>query len=111
MEFCPECGMMLQFQLPNLGRPSRFKCPACPYVYYLDKNVKIKKNIHLPKASVDPIFTQEDIMNGQKIDGHCLNCGHGKLVFQELQIKSVDEPITKIYWCLNDKCKHTWRED
>ena len=39
MEFCPTCGNMLQYELPYMGRPSRFYCPTCPYVCYIENRV------------------------------------------------------------------------
>ncbi|KAE9445759.1 hypothetical protein C3L33_22347, partial [Rhododendron williamsianum] len=42
---------------------------------------------------------------------NCPNCGHGKAVFQQLQIRSADEPMSTFYLCLNEKCGHQWRED
>lgn len=41
----------------------------------------------------------------------CPNCSHDKAAYTEFQTRSADEPASIFYQCLNDKCKHNWRED
>ncbi|XP_052491358.1 DNA-directed RNA polymerase III subunit RPC10 isoform X2 [Gossypium raimondii] len=70
MEFCPTCGNMLQYELPHMGRPSRFFCPTCPYVCHLENKVKIKRRQHLVKKEIEPVFNKEDMkMGGSETDG------------------------------------------
>lgn len=108
MEFCPTCGTMLQYELPHMDRPSRFSCPACPYVCNMESRVsnmhlrlslpfwaipipkcvrdflhfggfffKKKKNIQvkikrkqpLSKKEIQPIFTQDAMMEGPQTEG------------------------------------------
>ncbi|PPR82824.1 hypothetical protein GOBAR_AA37889 [Gossypium barbadense] len=69
MEFCPSCGNMLQYELPHMGRPSRFFCPTCPYVCHLENKVKIKRRQHLVKKEIEPVFNKEDMkMGGSETD-------------------------------------------
>ncbi|KAF5747229.1 hypothetical protein HS088_TW06G01410 [Tripterygium wilfordii] len=111
MEFCPTCGMMLQFQLPNMGRPSRFACPACPYVCHIDNKVKIKRRQALVKKEIEPVFSKDDMLKGSETEATCPACNHGRALYHQMQVRSADEPMTTFYYCLNERCKHQWRED
>ncbi|KAJ0113515.1 hypothetical protein Patl1_00646 [Pistacia atlantica] len=132
MEFCPTCGSMLQYELPHLDRPSRFACPSCPYVCNMESRVKIKRKQRLVKKEIQPIFTQDAMMDGPQTEGvfsvlhfdfyllfsgfnlfaflTCPNCKFGKAVYHELQTRSADEPMTIFYMCANKNCKHRWNE-
>ncbi|KAK6260508.1 zinc finger protein [Theobroma cacao] len=112
MEFCPTCGNMLQFELPHMGRPSRFVCPTCPYVCQLENKVKIKRRQHLVKKEIEPVFNSDDMkIGGAETDATCPapNCGFGRAYFSQIQIRSADEPATTFYQCL--RCEKRWRED
>ncbi|XVF22337.1 hypothetical protein REPUB_Repub12eG0163700 [Reevesia pubescens] len=75
MEFCPTCGNMLQYELPQMGRPSRYFCPTCPYVCHLENKVKIKRRQHLVKKEIEPVFNKEDMkMGGSETDGNLIFC-------------------------------------
>ncbi|GKU87897.1 hypothetical protein SLEP1_g2224 [Rubroshorea leprosula] len=107
MEFCPTCGTLLQYERAT---PSRFFCPACPYVCYLESNVKIKRRQHLVKKEIEPVFTKEEMKaGGAETDATCPFCGYGRALFKQMQIRSADEPASTIYECL--KCEKIWRED
>jgi len=41
----------------------------------------------------------------------CPHCNFGRACFQQIQIRSADEPATTFYFCLNEKCGRMWRED
>ncbi|XP_047960785.1 DNA-directed RNA polymerase III subunit RPC10-like [Salvia hispanica] len=108
MEFCPTCGSMLLYQLPQLGHPARFTCPTCPYVCNIESQVKIKRHVRLVKKTMDPIFTKEDRRNFQETKESCPACNHDKAGFIQVQTRSADEPMTIFYECR--KCEYTWRE-
>ncbi|MQM10334.1 hypothetical protein Taro_043227 [Colocasia esculenta] len=40
MEFCPTCGMLLQYEPAKSGQKSRFFCPTCPYIYSIHAKVR-----------------------------------------------------------------------
>ncbi|XP_057981503.1 uncharacterized protein LOC131166896 [Malania oleifera] len=111
MEFCPSCGMFLRYELPHLGRPARFYCSTCPYVCYIENKVKIKRKQRLVKKEIEPIFSSDDMENGPVTEATCPQCDHGKAAYQQMQIRSADEPMTTFYSCLNKNCRHVWRED
>uniref|UniRef100_A0A2P2J5K0 DNA-directed RNA polymerase subunit n=1 Tax=Rhizophora mucronata TaxID=61149 RepID=A0A2P2J5K0_RHIMU len=112
MEFCPTCGMLLRYEYPDMGRSARFYCPSCPYVCSIDSRVKIKRKQRLVKKEVEPVFTLEDMMKGgSETEATCPHCNFGRARYQQLQIRSADEPATTFYYCLNEKCSRMWRED
>ncbi len=41
----------------------------------------------------------------------CKKCGRYNVMFQEIQMRSIDEPPTIFYLCTNYKCNATWRVD
>ncbi|KAG5009795.1 hypothetical protein AAZX31_07G124300 [Glycine max] len=110
MEFCPTCGNMLQYELPYMGRPSRFFCSACPYVCLIENRVEIKRKQRLVSKEIEPIFSEDDMTNAASTEATCPFCGHGKAAFKEFQTRSADEPATLFYKCLNNECKKQWRE-
>ncbi|KAF9671097.1 hypothetical protein SADUNF_Sadunf12G0012000 [Salix dunnii] len=112
MEFCPTCGMLLRYEQPNMGQAGRFYCPTCPYFASIESRVKIKRKQKLAKKELEPIFTLEDMKKGgAETDATCPHCNFGRACFQQIQIRSADEPATTFYFCLNDKCGRMWRED
>lgn len=94
-----------------MGRPAVFSCPTCPYVCHIESKVKIKRKQHLVKKEIDPVFTKGDMSNWPTTEVSCPECGFGKAAFQQLQIRSADEPMSIFYYCLNDNCGRQWRED
>ncbi|KAF5451772.1 hypothetical protein F2P56_026846 [Juglans regia] len=111
MEFCPTCGNMLQYELPHMGRPSRFFCPTCPYVCHIETKVKIKKKQRLVKKELEPVITEDDMKNASHTDATCPRCGHGRAAYVQFQTRSADEPATTFYTCLNETCRIKWRDD
>ncbi|RDX94224.1 hypothetical protein CR513_23412, partial [Mucuna pruriens] len=63
MEFCPTCGNMLQYELPFMGRHSRFVCSTCPYVCQIENRVKIKRRQRLVRKEIEPIVSSDDMRN------------------------------------------------
>ncbi|XP_054783542.1 uncharacterized protein LOC129290689 isoform X1 [Prosopis cineraria] len=69
MEFCPTCGTLLQYELPYMCRPSRFFCPTCPYVCYVENKVKIKRKHRLVRKEIEPVISQDDMKGAPTADG------------------------------------------
>ncbi|CAN1157103.1 DNA-directed RNA polymerase III subunit RPC10 [Linum perenne] len=112
MEFCPTCGVLLRYELPNMGQPARFYCRTCPYICSIQGRVKIKRKLQLAKKEFEPVFTLDDMMKGgSETEATCPHCNFGKARFQQVQTRSADEPATTFYFCLNEKCSRMWRED
>ncbi|XP_071909736.1 DNA-directed RNA polymerase III subunit RPC10-like isoform X2 [Coffea arabica] len=83
MEFCPTCGMLLQYELPHMDSPARFFCPTCPYVCHIDSKVKIKRKHRLVKKELDPIISKDDELdNLPETEGWCrFNLGKASLSY------------------------------
>ncbi|KAL8114033.1 uncharacterized protein LOC141668609 [Apium graveolens] len=111
MEFCPTCGILVQFELPYMDRPGRLYCPACPYVCNIEPKVKIKRKHKLVTKQTDPVIENDDFKNAATTEAKCPQCGFGKAAYQQFQTRSADEPMTIFYWCMNEKCRARWRED
>ncbi|KAL6124011.1 hypothetical protein ACLB2K_076527 [Fragaria x ananassa] len=107
MDFCPDCGGMLQYELPNM-HAARFFCPTCPYVAYMENRGEIRRREALVKKEIQPIINLNDFTNAPKTEETCPACGHKEAAFREQQTRSADEASTKFYRCLNDDCKHAW---
>ncbi len=46
-----------------------------------------------------------------KSSDKCRKCGENNVMYQEIQMRSIDEPATVFFQCSNYKCKATWRVD
>ncbi len=42
MEFCPTCANLLLIENARMGKPLRFFCPTCPYIFPIER--KVSKN-------------------------------------------------------------------
>ena len=105
MHFCPPCGNLLQLEAVESGN-LRFYCQTCPYVYMLKTSV----------SSEVPARTQGGrrragraggVKNADQTDANCPKCTSRRAYFQQLQIRSADEPMTAFYKCV--ECGFRWR--
>lgn len=105
MYFCPHCGNMLQ--LENMSG-LRFFCQTCPYIHRLA--AKVESEVWLDRKGVDDVLGGTDAWkNADQTDATCPRCSHHRAYYQQLQIRSADEPMTTFYKCVS--CGHRWRED
>ncbi|GAB2271318.1 hypothetical protein Dimus_006159 [Dionaea muscipula] len=93
MDFCPTCGNLLQYDT------ARLFCRACPYVYPIKNETKIRRAIPLPKKEEAPKPNKE-----RKVT--CPKCSRDKPEYHEEQIESADEPNATFYRC--PECSHEW---
>ncbi|CAM9827454.1 unnamed protein product [Chrysoparadoxa australica] len=110
MMFCPTCHnlLMVESTTPG-GRGQRFCCQTCPYIHYLGKGGKVAKKLKLVKKGLDDILGGEEAWtNVDKTETKCPACDHGEAFFNQIQLRSADEPMTTFYKCV--KCKHQWNE-
>ncbi|EOD31001.1 hypothetical protein EMIHUDRAFT_63678 [Emiliania huxleyi CCMP1516] len=106
MHFCPHCGSMLQ--LESISDRLRFFCQTCPYVHQL--TTRVKSEMLLDRKEVDDVLGGPDAWkNADQADASCPRCSHHRAYYQQLQIRSADEPMTTFYKCV--ECGHRWRED
>ena len=106
MHFCPPCGNLLQLEHVEDGM--RFYCQTCPYVYKLQ--ARVVAEVPLEHKAVDDVLGgPEAWKNADQTDAHCPKCTNLRAYYQQLQIRSADEPMTTFYKCT--ECGHRWRED
>jgi len=103
--FCPSCGNLLLTD--TTSHKTRLKCRACEYL--LDFVGTKKQSVPVYPLEVNYIASEENSLDFvNKTEAKCENCGHNEAYYQELQIRSADEPATLFFMCV--KCKHQWRE-
>ena len=106
MHFCPPCGNLLL--LENVDGDLRFFCQTCPYIYKVTN--KVATEMPLERKAIDDIMGgSEAWKNADQTDATCPKCGAHRAYYQQLQIRSADEPMTTFYRCVS--CGHNWRED
>ncbi|KNE68365.1 transcription factor S [Allomyces macrogynus ATCC 38327] len=102
--FCPQCGNMLALE-EDPGQ--RFACRTCPYIYPITK--KLATRSYMKKKEVDDVMSKEKGWeNVPAIDMTCPKCENPRAFFQQIQIRSADEPMSLFFKCCN--CDHTWME-
>ena len=132
MHFCPPCGNLLQLE-SDAGR-LRFYCQTCAYVFALKATVS--SEVPLEHKAVDDVLGgPEAWKNADQTDAvrrrhqrarlaqtltragsisrsrgqNCPKCTNRRAYYQQLQIRSADEPMTTFYKCT--ECGMRWRED
>jgi len=106
--FCSACGALL----PNLPeRGNTIICRACQYAApvdtFLGKETKYTVFFNKRETSKKKKETEEE--EGPTIDRKCPKCGHGKMSYAALQLRSADEGQTVFFTCL--KCKYKESEN
>lgn len=103
--FCPSCGNLLLINATAQG--TQLKCRSCKFL--MDYQGQRIQNAEIEPLDVASLTIKEDdFTSTQKTEVKCEVCGNNEAFFQEIQIRSADEPATIFYCCTN--CKHTWRE-
>lgn len=107
MEFCPECG--------NLMNPERrdgevfLVCTNCDYEEEKGESAdESYKKVEEREKKEETAVIEEDDESHPKTSKKCPECGHEKAYWWMHQTRSADEPTTRFYRCV--KCGHTWRE-
>ena len=106
MHFCPSCSNLLLLENPD--GMMRFYCQTCPYTYKLKATVS--SEVPLEHKAVDDVLGgAEAWKNADQTDANCPKCTNRRAYYQQLQIRSADEPMTTFYKCT--ECGMRWRED
>ncbi|CAM6023129.1 unnamed protein product [Sphagnum balticum] len=109
MEFCPTCANLLLIENARMGKPLRFFCPTCPYIFPIER--KISKKLVLKQKEVADVLGGEDAWkNVDRTAVTCPQCSYGQAYFMQIQIRSADEPMTTFYKCCNSDCAFNWKE-
>ena len=103
--FCPSCGNLLLIE--QTEDRVQLKCRACDFaMHFVGSSVQ---KAPITPLDVKAIINTEDATSFQnKTEARCEKCGHNEAYFNEVQIRSADEPATLFFKCC--KCGNTWRE-
>jgi DNA-directed RNA polymerase I subunit RPA12 len=108
--FCPACGALLP-PMPNMG--DSVTCSACKHASAIDSfaqnetsyTVVFNKRENATKRQNH----DEEEDEGPTIERKCPKCGHEKMGYAALQLRSADEGQTVFFTCL--KCKYKESEN
>ena len=106
VSFCPGCGALL----PPLPPTGALRCLACrsqvPLEQFADVEtsytIVFNKRENLEKKKKED-SDEEDEADGPIVERICPKCGHTKMSYAALQLRSADEGQTVFFTCL--KCK------
>jgi len=111
--FCQICGALL----PPLPPSGPLRCLVCkapaPIEQFSDVETKYtivfnkRENFEKKKKVLDS--DEEDEADGPIVERTCPKCGHGRMSYAALQLRSADEGQTVFFTCL--KCKHKESEN
>ncbi len=111
--FCPVCGTLLP-ALPNRGN---VYCLACKYEIPIETfasvhtcyNVPFNKRESAAAKKKKKRAGDDDEVEGPVVERRCPKCGHDKMSYAALQLRSADEGQTVFFTCL--KCKYKESEN
>ena len=101
--FCSACGALLP-ALPDKG--DSVNCRACHFACPIDSFVGRETCytvIFNKKENTSKKKDEDDQESGPTIERKCPKCGHDKMSYAALQLRSADEGQTVFFTCL--KCK------
>jgi len=110
VDFCPSCGAIL----PGLSETGDVTCVVCKFVVssILFDARAVKYEIHFnslestaPKKKTD----DDEEADGPVIERKCPKCGHERMSYAAIQLRSADEGQTVFFTCL--KCKYKESEN
>lgn len=103
--FCPACGNLLL--IDGSSETTRLKCRSCKFEMDFPKTKEQSAKIH-PLDVASFVIDNNSMSFQNKTSCVCEKCGNNEAWFNEVQIRSADEPATLFYCCT--KCGHRWRE-
>lgn len=105
--FCHSCGAIL----PTLPESGDVKCIACKHIVKFEcfSEAKASYTIVFNKREKDKINDDDDEAEGPTVERKCVKCGHEKMSYAALQLRSADEGQTVFFTCL--KCKYKESEN
>ncbi|OHT11299.1 hypothetical protein TRFO_19276 [Tritrichomonas foetus] len=103
--FCPACGNLLL--IDSSAQETRLRCRSCTFDMEFTKT-------KIQNAEIHPLDVASFVIDDNNMDFknttscRCEKCGNTEAYFNEVQIRSADEPATLFFCCT--KCKFRWRE-
>ena len=100
-------------QPDGMGNNYHFYCSTCPYTCPMDgKNGQQQRYSATTACQRKPV---DDILGGAaawenkpRTQAVCPSCHHDSAYFQQIQIRSADEPMSVFYKCV--QCGHQWND-
>ncbi|KTG10215.1 DNA-directed RNA polymerase subunit M [Haloprofundus marisrubri] len=103
MEFCDECGSMMQTQ------GDKWVCTKCDHEKLRDE-AKEKAMVTTQAQEESEVIESEGGTSGlPTTTTQCPNCDNDTAYWYMQQIRSADESETRFFVCT--ECEHKWRED
>lgn len=109
--FCPLCGSIL----PELKASGKISCYNCKSSFGPDVfgDMEVEYTIHFnsydPNRNQTKVKKEKEEADGPVVDRKCPKCGHEKMSYATLQLRSADEGQTVFFTCL--KCKYKESEN
>eukprot|EP01099_Mayorella_cantabrigiensis_P005338 TRINITY_DN4228_c0_g1_i1.p1 TRINITY_DN4228_c0_g1~~TRINITY_DN4228_c0_g1_i1.p1 ORF type:complete len:128 (+),score=15.30 TRINITY_DN4228_c0_g1_i1:35-418(+) len=97
--FCQQCGNLLDLSTKHLN------CQLCGQTH-TSQQLNAQSSLSSKVFSRKQNLQDEETETRAIIEEGCPKCGHERLYFTTVQLRSVDEGQTVFYECL--KCKHKW---
>jgi DNA-directed RNA polymerase subunit M len=112
MDFCPECGKLLQTEKNKNGKTSVI-CFKCGFKRLLEENEDItltEEITHDMVKEMTVVFDETEIDTSKPTkEIYCPKCEKNqKVSFWMVQTRSADESPTRFFRCT--VCSETWRE-
>ena len=107
--FCSACGALLP-NLPETG--DTVSCLACSYAANIESFASRETSytiIFNKRENATKKRANEDEEDGPTVERKCPKCGHDKMSYAALQLRSADEGQTVFFTCL--KCKYKESEN
>jgi len=102
--FCSACGALL----PNIPERGQFViCLACKFATPIDSFSSKETHysvIFNKRENTKKHKNEEDEEDGPVVERTCSKCGHDKMSYAALQLRSADEGQTVFFTCM--KCKY-----
>ncbi|KAJ7183290.1 transcription factor S-II-domain-containing protein [Mycena filopes] len=99
MLFCPTCANMLTIY--DSSGLNTWACQSCPYQFPITMQHTSRTYFKTKRAGDMRDVLQELESSASRTEVECQRCGHGYAYFNQLQIRSADEPMTIFYKCVS----------
>ncbi|KAJ6530364.1 hypothetical protein DFH09DRAFT_934303 [Mycena vulgaris] len=106
MLFCPSCANLLI--IGDASGLNTWICQTCPYQFPITKQHTSRTHLKTKRAGS---LLEATVWKSLMSVVECQKCGHGYAYFNQLQIRSADEPMTIFHLCRCVACGTVRREN
>jgi len=109
VNFCPACGTLL----PSLPAHGNVFCLACKHEIPIESFASLRTSYEVvfnkreAKSRKKRKAGEEDEVDGPVVERKCIKCGHERMSYAALQLRSADEGQTVFFTCLRCKFKES----